>query len=295
MPRRRAKATISTVHVCLRERPLSFEHVPPSAAFNIDKVEIGGLKHWLERDDDGIRVRHVIHQGGAGLSRLCEDCNNRTGSWYAAELTGWVYAAVAAIRSLPSVAEMDARLEDHSVMFRIEGVRPLAMVKQIVTMVLVVNDLGFAIRHPDLRAFVPDRHRSGLYDVQVYLALYLGPIVRFVGTSGRANLETGTRVRPKRSCISAVFVHRELRRAATAAESGGTSSPSLKSRTRLMRPPKSSSWLASDTLLFPRISAPLQRLNGTVRTTWQTRNNDGHQLDSAPALCAVALSAAQSK
>ena len=191
MPRRRSKATIGTCHVCLRERPLSFEHIPPRAAFNVDKVDIGGLKHWLERNNDGKRLRHAIQQGGAGFSRLCEDCNSRTGSWYAAELTGWVHAAVAAIHSLPSVAEMDAQLEDHSVMFRIEGVRPLAMVKQIVTMVLVVNDVEFAVRRSDLRAFVLDRDRTGLRDIEVYLALYLGPMVRFVGLSGRANLETG--------------------------------------------------------------------------------------------------------
>jgi hypothetical protein len=190
MPRRRAKAIIGTCHLCLRERPLSFEHVPPRAAFNVDKVKIGGLKHWLERNDDGVRLRHVIQQGGFGFSRLCEACNNRTGSWYAAELTEWVHAAVAAIHALPAVAEMDARLEDHSVMFHIEGVRPLAMAKQIITMVLVVNDVEFAVHHPDLRAFVLDRDRTGLQDIQIYLALYLGPIIRFVGISRRANLET---------------------------------------------------------------------------------------------------------
>jgi hypothetical protein len=188
---RRARATIGTCHVCLREQPLSFEHVPPSAAFNVGKVKIGGLKHWLERNDDGIRLRHVIQQGGAGFRRLCEDCNNRTGSWYAAELTGWVHAAVAAIHALPSIPEMDAQLEDHGVMFRIEEVRPLAMIKQMITMLLVVNDVEFAVRHPHLRAFVLDRDRTGLQDIQVYLALYLGPIVRFVGVSGRANLEAG--------------------------------------------------------------------------------------------------------
>jgi hypothetical protein len=190
MPRRRAQATIGTCHVCLCERPLSFEHVPPTAAFNVDKVEIRGLKHWLERNDDGIRLRRVIQQGGVGFSRLCEACNTRTGSWYAAELTGWVHAAVAAIHALPSVAEMDAQLDDHGVTFRIEGVRPLAMVKQIITMLLVVNDVEFAVRHPDLRAFVLERDRTRLQDIQVYLALYLGPIFRFIGISGTANLET---------------------------------------------------------------------------------------------------------
>jgi hypothetical protein len=190
MPRRRARATIGTCHVCLRERPLSFEHVPPHAAFNFDKIEVRGLRHWLERDDDGIRLRHVIQQGGFGFNRLCEDCNSRSGSWYAAELTGWVHAAVAAIHALPPLAEMDAQLDDHGVMFHIEGVRPLAMIKQVITMLLAVNDVEFAVRHPDLRAFVLDRDRTGLHDVQIYLALYLGPVVRFVGISGKANLET---------------------------------------------------------------------------------------------------------
>ena len=35
-------------------------------------------------------------------------------------------------------------------MFRIEGVRPLAMVKQMITMLLVVNDVEFAVHHPPL-------------------------------------------------------------------------------------------------------------------------------------------------
>lgn len=184
-----ASARHGTCHICLRERPLSFEHVPPSAALNAEKVEIGGLEHWLARNKDGSRLRHAIQQGGFGFRRLCEDCNNRTGSWYAAELAGWVHGAVAAIHALPSVAEMDAQLEDHSVMFRIEGVRPLAIVKQIITMVLVVNDLEFAALHPDLRSYVLDRDRTSLKDIQIYLALYLGPIIRFIGVSGRANLD----------------------------------------------------------------------------------------------------------
>jgi hypothetical protein len=85
---------------------------------------------------------------------------------------------------------MDAQLEDHGVTFRIEGVRPLAMVKQVITMLLVVNDVDFAVGHPDLRAFVLDRDRTCLQDIQVHLALDLGPIVRFIGISGSANLET---------------------------------------------------------------------------------------------------------
>jgi hypothetical protein len=41
--RRRAKDSIGNCHLCIREGPLSFEHVPPRAAFNTDKVELRGL------------------------------------------------------------------------------------------------------------------------------------------------------------------------------------------------------------------------------------------------------------
>ena len=76
-------------------------------------------------------------------------------------------------------------------MFRIEGIRPLAMAKQIITMLLVVNGVEFTALRPDLREFVLDRDRTGLRDIQLYLALYLGPVARFVGVSGKTDSETG--------------------------------------------------------------------------------------------------------
>ncbi len=152
MTQRRAKDIIGTCHLCLRKRPLTFEHVPPRAAFNTKKVALGGLRHWLERDNEGISLRRAIQQGGAGFRRRCEECNTRTGSWYAAELTAWGHAAAASVHALLPIAQMDAQLDEHGVTFRIEGVRPLAIVKQIVTMVLVLNDVGFAERNPELRS-----------------------------------------------------------------------------------------------------------------------------------------------
>jgi hypothetical protein len=107
MPRRRAQDHSGICHLCLTEGPLSFEHVPPKAAFNDRRVEIGGIEHWLRRDSEGPRLRHTIQQGGSGFRRLCVECNNRTGSWYASELTGWVRGAVAALSHLPPIVEMD--------------------------------------------------------------------------------------------------------------------------------------------------------------------------------------------
>lgn len=87
---------------------------------------------------------------------------------------------------------MDRELNDHTVVLQINGVRPLAFVKQIATMILAVNDVDFARRNTELREFVLERDRVGLpAGLNVYLALYLGPISRRSGLQSRQNVSTG--------------------------------------------------------------------------------------------------------
>jgi hypothetical protein len=38
--------------ICGFDAPLSFEHVPPRAAFNGDRAEMLGLDAWLARDQE---------------------------------------------------------------------------------------------------------------------------------------------------------------------------------------------------------------------------------------------------
>lgn len=71
-----------------REAPatLSYEHVPPRAAFNDEPTTVYGLADWLAREEDGQMRGGRIEQRGAGASTLCARCNNNTGSWYGTEL-----------------------------------------------------------------------------------------------------------------------------------------------------------------------------------------------------------------
>ncbi len=92
---------------------------------------------------------------------------------------------------LPPITEMDRELEPHVVQLRINHVRPLALVKQIITMVLAVNDVGFVERQPTLREFVLERDQRGLPgDVQLYLALFCGPITRGTPAFRASSLST---------------------------------------------------------------------------------------------------------
>lgn len=77
-------AILGTCRICGTEDELSFEHVPPRAAFNnhrIFEADIDALRtgKWSpgERIEDG-----KYKQRGAGAHTLCGRCNSITGHWY---------------------------------------------------------------------------------------------------------------------------------------------------------------------------------------------------------------------
>ena len=80
-------------HLCGSFGPLSWEHVPPRAAFNdrpmlcakVEKLLGGQMAEELEHPTGGISRR------GAGAYTLCESCNSKTGAWYGRGYTAWAY------------------------------------------------------------------------------------------------------------------------------------------------------------------------------------------------------------
>jgi hypothetical protein len=77
-------------HICGAYGKLSYEHVPPSAAFNDKPVLYTTLLKILQRGDlDGLTGKKL--QRGAGANKLCEKCNATTGHWYGAAFADWAY------------------------------------------------------------------------------------------------------------------------------------------------------------------------------------------------------------
>ncbi len=77
--------------LCGKECELTFEHVPPRAAFNstptrpvseneIFKEEVINDKERMPWDTEGLKYQN--QQQGMGRYSLCHECNNNTGSWY---------------------------------------------------------------------------------------------------------------------------------------------------------------------------------------------------------------------
>jgi hypothetical protein len=180
--------------VCRREHAkLSFEHVPPRAAFNNEATTVYGLDDWLHRDEDGKLSGGRIAQRGAGDETLCEDCNNKTASWYGTELKRAANSGARILRESP-LDELDASLEYRwaDIDFRQSetGPHPLRLIKQIVTMLLATSPIGFSMANPDLGDFVLDRERTGLPErFQFYLGLFAGPHARSTGFAAVLGVE----------------------------------------------------------------------------------------------------------
>ena len=100
---RRAKI-FGTCKLCGDPEQLTYEHVPPKAAFNNSK------NFYQATLDELIKIESVdldlakfskfpLHsftkkQGGIGYFSLCGKCNNDTGSWYGKDFVIWAEQAM---------------------------------------------------------------------------------------------------------------------------------------------------------------------------------------------------------
>ena len=72
--------------VCGKTGELTFEHIPPRAAFNskpvktVSGIEVLGNKEKMPWDLEGYRYKN--NQKGNGYYNLCGSCNSYFGKWY---------------------------------------------------------------------------------------------------------------------------------------------------------------------------------------------------------------------
>lgn len=88
-------------HICRTYSKLSYEHVPPSAAFNDVPVDTYALEEWLKRSE-GQRARATVRQRGFGAYTLCIPCNTTTGHWYGGEFVQWAVSTRTLVDRLPA-------------------------------------------------------------------------------------------------------------------------------------------------------------------------------------------------
>lgn len=87
--------------LCGKHTELTFEHVPPKAAFNKDRVKSYSLLDSINDKDrlpwDVSGVPYTSLQKGSGFYSLCKECNNNTGALYGNAYRSMAYSIAHAL------------------------------------------------------------------------------------------------------------------------------------------------------------------------------------------------------
>jgi hypothetical protein len=168
--------------VCGIDAGLGFGEGKPTSAFKGNPAKLFGFDAWLLRGMDA-----------PGPYTLCDDCSDGAARWYLPEFRRWVRMAEDLIAAGPAPEELDADPRPSWATAELRDVRPARFLKQVMTMLLAITPPGFLQRgHIDLGEYARDPSRLGLPPrYQLYVSLFHGPYVRFVGYSAQLNHETG--------------------------------------------------------------------------------------------------------
>jgi hypothetical protein len=185
--------------ICGKGTKLTFEHVPPRAAGNVDDATVYSIEDWLGRNlETGEMPGGYAQPQGTGAISICKSCNEYSGAWYVPEFAKFVHTGVALFRELQRqelIDQVDKSLDWKAADFGIQQMRALPVVKQIVASLLAINDPEFAQKNPALREFVLNRELRGLpARYRLYLCMYFGPLARFAGLAIEVNVITGKAV-----------------------------------------------------------------------------------------------------
>ena len=157
--------------------PLTFEHVPPSTAFNDCRVLEADI-HRLIGSDLTEELKHPkgkYNQRGAGSYTLCASCNSKTGSWY----------ANAYISLVKKMYNLPFRLGSFECALVYVNCKPLNLLKQILTMFCSACPPDFSLKNPSVVRYSLNQY-SG--DFPHAIKIYLSP---FDSRNSRATRQSG--------------------------------------------------------------------------------------------------------
>ena len=167
------KKVFGNCRICGTYTKLSFEHVPPRAAFN-DCTAVGKqIFELINKDPDNyFEGKRHISQRGAGAYTLCEKCNNDTGAWYGDDFANFAHQSLDILQ----------HASGHPLLYYPFRIYPLRVIKQIITMFFSVNDDLFRCNHPDLVKFVLNKNKRHLNpDMRVFVYFNSSPRSRYIG------------------------------------------------------------------------------------------------------------------
>ncbi len=189
LPKRRAQGKC---RICGQFSRLTREHIPPRASGNKSVTVAHNIDNWLSTKDLSLPSRGPIQQGGISGFTLCQDCNNFTGHQYGREYRKWVTQTNEVLRTLPSVAVLDALAQPLGLHIQLgssnsQGVRPGAFVRQVLSFMCSLSGAwDLAGQHPEVRDMILDQTIEPMpVGLALGMCLYLGPRIRIAGPTLR--------------------------------------------------------------------------------------------------------------
>ena len=136
-------------HICGEYKKLTYEHIPPEAAFNSQRRKMSTVKELMENkkdnrapwDIEGLKYKQF--QQGTGFFTLCGECNSFTGAKYGVTYSDFIKAIGAEILKIPK----EKRKQGLS--FHVEQINLLAFFKQVISMFCSLNTEQFGISFKD--------------------------------------------------------------------------------------------------------------------------------------------------
>lgn len=217
------KRPVGYCALCGAYGQLTYEHIPPKAAFNSVPVKMYKGPELIKKEPgkmpwDVHELTYTPQQKGAGKYSLCESCNNNTGSWYGAAYQDMAQRIALALHN-PEIED------SHSI--GIKDVYPLRFLKQVIAMFCSVNDYESlcayvnpaqvadrellppmlrnlvesqeklyeaALMMDELRKFVLDREVTGLEKSRFKICMYMtkSQLWKFNGLSSVIDIEKNT-------------------------------------------------------------------------------------------------------
>jgi len=165
------KVIMGICAICGQHKKLSFEHVPPRSAFNDKPIFMQTTEHLWE-ENSRFFGKKIKSNKGFGSFTLCEQCNNDTGDWYAKDFGEFAHQGMHIIKEMRDVPYVKGTYT----------IKPLNVFKQIITMFLSADKIGYLRSQKGLSEFILDKSSTDFpNDLKIFIYSNVSSTKRMIG------------------------------------------------------------------------------------------------------------------
>ncbi len=166
------KKVFGECSLCSKYSRLTFEHIPPKSAFNANAIYTKKRAHLFDKSSYFYGKTIRLNQG-YGLQVFCKSCNNNTGDWYANDFSNFAHQGLEIIKRDENLGKV-IRGRYH--------IKPMNIIKQVFTMFLALDRMGYLKSYKDLVEFVLNRNSTQIpKKFNVYMFSTLSSTKRMIG------------------------------------------------------------------------------------------------------------------